>query len=416
MSSSLSSLPEHTNTVDQRAIRRANLSAVLRRVATEGPRSRATLAVETGFTKSTTSSLVGELIERGLVVATDEHERPGRVGRPGRTVRLDGDAIAAVGLEVNVDYLAVCVLDLGGRTRYQRRVEADNAGSSPARVLGRVTRLARDAIATVEEEGARVVGAALAVPGLVDAAGELLIVAPNLGWQRVRCGRELRRRLDRPDLTILVDNEANLAALAEHWEGAASDLRDVVVLSGTVGIGAGMLVDGRLFRGRHGFAGELGHVTVDPDGARCACGARGCLETVAGKAGLLRAAGIPRRDLRELLARAHRGDARTLATLATAGQALGIALADSVSLLDPQAVVLGGYLTAFSDWLLGPLHTELTTRVLGAETRACELRVGLLADRAAVRGAAASILSAVLADPMLVGARYRADSSSSISS
>jgi predicted NBD/HSP70 family sugar kinase len=394
--------------VDQRSIRRANLSTVLRHVATDGPRSRATIALETGLNKTTVSSLVAELMGAELLVETGEDEQPGSVGRPARTVRLNGEAIAAVGLEVNVDYLAVCVTDLSGRVLQRRRVEADNAGTRPAPVLTRLARLARTAIAAAEGAGARVVGATLGLPGLVDLPGRTLVVAPNLGWRDVRAAEELSRRLDRPALAVRLDNEANLAALAEHWEGAARDLRTFVCVTGDVGIGAGVLVGGELFRGTHGFGGELGHIMVDPDGERCACGSRGCLETVAGQAAVLRRAGIafdgPRPGLAaaELLARARAGDRPTLASLAEAGHALGVGLAAAVNLLDPEAVLLGGYLTPFSGWLAEPVRTEFSRRVLATNYNGCEIRPAALADEAAARGAAASVLRSVLADPTLV--------------
>jgi predicted NBD/HSP70 family sugar kinase len=391
--------------VDQSSIRLANLSMVLRRVTADGPRSRATIAVETGFNKTTVSSLVSELIDLRLLVETGEREQPGSVGRPARTVRLNGDAIAAVGLEVNVDYLAVCVSDLSGQVRYQRRVDADNAMSRPSRVLGRLSRLGQRAITAVEAEGARIVGVAVGVPGLVDVAGGTLVVAPNLGWRDVKVAEWLMRRLGRPGVAVRVDNEANLAALAEHWEGAARDLSTFVCVSGDVGVGAGILVDGELYRGPHGFGGEVGHITVDPDGDRCACGSRGCLETVAGQVAVLRRAGIAiegsRRGsaTRELLARARDGDARTLEALSGAGTAIGVGLAAVVNLLDPEAVLLGGYLTPLAEWLVEPVQAELSGRVLAAAHNGCEVRTASLGAGAASRGAAASVLRAVLADP-----------------
>jgi predicted NBD/HSP70 family sugar kinase len=392
--------------VDQRSIRRANLSTVLRHVATDGPRSRATIALETGLNKTTVSSLVAELVAADLLVETGEDEQPGSVGRPARTVRLHGEAIAAVGLEVNVDYVAVCVSDLSGRILQRRRVEADNARSRPAPVLTTLARLGRRAIAAAEADGPRVVGAVLALPGLVDLRGSTLVVAPNLGWRDARAADELARRLDRPGLAVGIDNEANLAALAEHWEGAARDLRTFVCVTGDVGIGAGVLVGGELFRGNHGFGGELGHVMVDPDGEPCACGSHGCLETVAGQAAVIRRAGIPfdgaRPALAELLSRARAGDERALASLEQAGRALGIALSAAVNLLDPEAVIVGGYLTPFFAWLADPVRAELSRRVLASSYNGCELRPAALADEAAARGAAASVLRSVLADPTLV--------------
>ncbi len=398
-----------TERLDQRAIRRASLSTVLRRVAAEGPRSRATLAVETGLNKSTTSSLVAELIQRGLLVETDELENPGRVGRPAQKVRFAGAALAAVGLEVDVDALAACVLDLDGQLRHYERVEVDNTSPGPRRVLGKLVRLARAAIDAVEAQGTRVVGVALAVPGLVDTATGGVAVAPNLGWRDVAGGAELRTRLGRPELAIAVDNEANLVALAEHWEGAARDLSDFVCVSGAIGIGAGLFVDGQLFRGRHGFGGELGHVTIDPAGPVCACGARGCLQAIAGKAALLEAAGIDLEDpdagLDELERRARAGEQRALGALADAGHALGIALGSTVNLLDPQAVVLGGFLTTFAEWLVAPVRAELDEHVLGADLHGCEVRAARFAGDGAVRGGAARMLSMVMADPALVGER-----------
>jgi predicted NBD/HSP70 family sugar kinase len=393
--------------VDQRTIRRANLSTVLRHVASDGPRSRATIALETGLNKTTVSSLVAELMAADLLVETGEDEQPGAVGRPARTLRLNGEAIAAVGLEVNVDYLAVCVTDLSGRVLQRERVDTANAGSRPAPVLTRLARLGRRAIAAAEAGGSRVVGAALGLPGLVDLAGSTLVLAPNLGWRNVRAADELGRRLERPGLAVAIDNEANLAALAEHWEGAARDLRTFLCVTGDVGIGAGVLVGGELFRGMHGFGGELGHVMVEPGGDRCACGSRGCLETVAGQAAVLRRAGVAVDGApagpatRELLARVQAGDGRALGALAEAGRALGVALAAAVNLLDPEAVLLGGYLTPFAPWLAEPVRTELSRHVLAAGHNGCEVRPAELADEAAARGAAASVLRAVLADPTL---------------
>ena len=387
----------------QRAIRRANLSAVARLVAAEGPRSRATIALRTGFNKSTVSSLVAELLELGLLAETGEEEHPGRVGRPARTVSLNAGHVAAAGLEVNVDHLWVCVVDLAGHLLHAERVVAANGAGRPAPVLDELARLAASAIAGAEAQGVRVVGAGVALPGLVDRRDNRLVVAPNLGWREVPVGAELARRLERPGLLLTIDNEANLAALAEHWDGAARDLDDFVCVSGEVGIGGGVVVGGELFRGTHGFGGELGHVVVDPAGARCACGARGCLETVAGQDAVLRAAGVPpAAGAAELLTRAGAGDERAIVALDAAGHALGIALTAVVNVLDPSAVLLGGYLAPFTPWLEGPISAELGRRVLASAWSGCEIRAAGIGQGAAARGAAAGVLRTILADPALI--------------
>ncbi len=281
--------------VDQRAIRRANLSAVLRHVATDGPRSRARIALETGLNKTTVSSLVSELIAAGLLVETGEEEQPGAVGRPARTVRLNGEAVAAArargqrGLPRGLRRRPERPRAAPAPRRGRQRAQPPGAGAGPPRPA----RPQRDRRGG--GRGARIVGAALGLPGLVDLPGSTLVVAPNLGWRDVDAAAHLARRLDTDGLAVGIDNEANLAALAEHWEGAARQLRTFVCVTGDVGIGAGVLVGGELFRGTHGFGGELGHIMVDPDGEPCACGSRGCLETVAGQAAVMRRAGGSRR-------------------------------------------------------------------------------------------------------------------------
>ena len=154
------------------------------------------------------------------------------------------------------------VEDLTGRVRYERRVFVDNRLSASGPVLDRLAGMAREAIAAVEQDGLRVVGIAVALPGLVESTSGTLLRAPNLGWYRLGIVDELTARL--PVLPIRVDNEANLAALAEHWQGVARDVKNFICVFGEVGVGAGIFVDGELFRGAHGFGGEFGHVTVDP--------------------------------------------------------------------------------------------------------------------------------------------------------
>jgi predicted NBD/HSP70 family sugar kinase len=274
---------------DQTTVRRANLGVVLKQIADGAPRSRASVAAETGLTRGTVSSLVGELIELDLLRETGEDEHVGRVGRPAQTLEL-GDRIVAIGLEINVDYLAVCVEDLTGTIRYERRVHTDNRRAQPQPVLDRLARMAGQALEVIEESDLVVAGVAVALPGLVESQTGTLLLAPNLGWSDIRVADEMAARL--PGLTVRADNEANLAALAEHWHGVARELEDFVCVFGEVGVGGGIFVDGELFRGAHGFGAEFGHMTVDPVGPPCKCGADGCLETFAGQEAIARRAGI----------------------------------------------------------------------------------------------------------------------------
>ncbi len=391
---------------DQTTVRRANLGIVLQQIASGAPRSRARVAAATGLTRGTVSSLVGELIDLELLRETGSDENVGRVGRPAQTLELD-DRIAAVGLEVNVDYLAACVEDLTGTIRYERHVHTDNRRSRPGPVLARLVRMAQEALAAAQDDDLVPVGIGVALPGVVEAQTGTLLRAPNLGWSEITVATEICSRL--PGFPVRADNESNLAALAEHWQGVGRDVDNFICVFGEIGVGGGIFVDGQLFRGAHGFGGEFGHLTVDPDGPLCNCGSRGCLEVFVGEEAIARRAGIragasgkTRNLTRELVRRAEKGDPETLRSLAETGHYLGIGLASAVNLLDVDAIVLGGCFGALAPWLTVPVRRSLEERVLSSAWSECEVRASELGDGAAVRGAAALILRGVLAEPWRV--------------
>lgn len=370
----------------QQTVRRHNLSLVSRAVA-EAPSSRSELAQRTGLTKATVSSLVDVLLARGLLI---EGAAPSaRVGRPARPVSLNPDGPVALGIEINVDYIAGCLLNLPGTERGSRRLGLDNRTRRPSEILRQMIELCAELRAEV---GAPLIGAALAVPGVVG-ADQRVLRAPNLpSLTEVGLAAELAEALGLAE--VRVDNEANFGALG--WLRAAPGAgADFVYVSGEVGVGAGLVLDGRLFRGAGGFAGELGHVVVDRDGPPCSCGGRGCLEQYAGQDVLLRAAGQP--DPASLLAAVAAGEPAAVTAVTQAGAALGVALASLLNVVDLPVVVLGGLYAQLFDRLSGPVRAELDRRVLSGPGTA--LRPSELGAEAAVRGAAGAVLDRVLADP-----------------
>ncbi|WP_320777180.1 ROK family transcriptional regulator [Streptomyces sp. CRN 30] len=384
----------------QAGMRRRNLSRVMHTVNAEGPLSRAAVASRIGLTRAAVSTLVDELIRAGLL---DElgPERPGRVGRPGSALALSGRGPAGIGAEVGVDHLAVCAVDLRGEVRARAVRHAENRGRPPGPVLAELAALVRQVIDGAEREGMWPAGLAVAVPGLVARDARTVVRAPNLDWHDTDLGALLPG--DLPPLPLTVDNEANFGGLAELWLGAGVP-HDFLHVSAAVGIGAALVVDGRLLRGTRGFAGELGHVPVRPEGPACACGGRGCLEQYAGKEAVLRAAGLePGEDRVGLLAeRAAEGDKDVRRALRGAGTALGIALTGAVNLLDPETVVLGGALAGLAPWLLPPLERELTRRTTGP---ARAVTVSRLGPEGPLLGAAHSVVWGVLDDPAAVAGR-----------
>ena len=366
--------------------RNRNLELVLGEVDRRGPLTRAALAEVTGLTKTTVSTLVAELIAAGFV-AESGVVRVGERGRPGVAVGVSGDRVAALGIEVNVDYLAVCAVDLTRTVRLRRRVERDNRDTRPLDVLRDLRALALDVEAEANAMGLNVVGAVVAVPGPVEDG--LLYTAPNLGWREV----PVAAALDLP-VPVEVDNEANLAALGELWFG--SGIKDFLYVSGEIGIGAGLVVGGELFRGVHGNAGELGHVVVEPTGPPCRCGGHGCLEWYAGQDALLRPA---TRGMADLVARLENGDPRAQDACALAGRALGIALTSAANLLDLDRIVLGGIFVPLFPWLSAAVETTLAARLGQLRRSVPVVAVSHLDGEAATLGAAGQVLQQVIADP-----------------
>ncbi|ATL25574.1 ROK family transcriptional regulator [Streptomyces formicae] len=378
----------------QQGMRRRNLARVMHAVAAHGPLSRAAVASRIGLTRAAVSTLVDELIRTGLL---DElgPERPSRVGRPGSALAVSGRGPIGIGAEVGVDHLAVCAVDLRGEVRARAVRRVANRRRAPEPVLEELSAMVERLSAEVRQVGLSPAGLAVAVPGLITRDARTVVRAPNLGWRDIDLAPLLPS-----DLPLSVDNEANFGALAELWLGADTP-EDFLHVSAEIGIGAALVVDGRLLRGAHGFAGELGHVPVRPEGPPCPCGGRGCLEQYAGEEAVLRAAGVgPGVDRVGLLAdRAAARDAGVRQALHGAGEALGIALTGAVNLLDPRAVVLGGALSRLAPWLLPSLEQELTGRTAG---RACGVTVSEIGSDGPLLGAAHSVVRAVLDDPMAV--------------
>lgn len=375
----------------QQGMRRRNLARVMHTVSADGPLSRAAVASRIGLTRAAVSTLVDELIRSGLLEELGP-ERPGRVGRPGSALAVSRSGPAGIGAEIGVDHLAVCAVDLRGEVRSRAVRYGANRGRAPGPVIAELTALVRRVVAEAEGEGLWPAGLAVAVPGLVARDARTVVRAPNLHWHDTDLGTLLP-----VDFPLTVGNEANFGALAELWLGEGTP-RDFLHVSAEIGIGAAVVVDGRLLHGTRGFAGELGHVPVRPDGPACPCGGRGCLEQYAGEEAVLRAAGLePGEDRVGLLAgHAADDDAAVRQALHDAGEALGIALTGAVNLLDPEGVVLGGALAGLAPWLLPSLRDELARRTAGP---ACPVSVSRLGPEGPLLGAAHSVVRAVLDDP-----------------
>ncbi|HEU4540521.1 MAG TPA: ROK family protein [Jiangellaceae bacterium] len=388
-----------TTPARQALLRERNLATVARSVVdADEPLSRADVAALTGMTRATVSTLVDYLLAAGVVAELPRATPVGR-GRPAVPLVPAARSIVGLGLEVNVDYLGGRVMDLTGSIVAELVVREDLHGSEPAATLGRLGRLARHLIDQVEKPGMRVAGARLALPGLVDVRMSTLRVAPNLEWSDI----EPLPMMGLPgNLPVGVANEAKLAALAQVWGVPAGvrSSRTFLYVSGDVGVGAAIVVDDEIFHGRHGWSGEIGHLTIDPAGPRCRCGSTGCLERYAGKEALVSAIGLDVDALDEMIVdRLSSSDEAAQAAVHTAGTALGQAIADAVNLLDIDQVLLGGSYAGIAHLLAPAIQKEVADRVLGAPWAPVVVNAAPVADYAALTGGALAVVRGVVDNP-----------------
>ncbi len=374
-------------------VRRANTSLVLRSLRDHGPATRSGLASRTGLSKATVGVIVGGLEDAGAVAPADAGDAsadaagPPARGRPGRPVALAGADQLGLGLELNVDYVAASVVDLAGRERLSttRPVPA-------GRGLDQLADLVAEVAGTLDRAGGgRVVGATVALPGLVRGDERTVAWTPNLDLPAGEPVRTVEEALA-GRVPVRVGNDADCAARAEARHGAAQRVSHALYLTGTVGIGAGILENGRPLRGGAGFAGEVGHLPLAGEQARCGCGRTGCWEAAVGLLPMLAAVGMAERETplasAEAVAARARVDPGVRLGLARVGHDLGVGLAVLTNVLDPEVVVLGGYFAVLGDHVLDPARRALDGLLASPAQVRPELRPSRLGIAAAALGAA----------------------------
>lgn len=366
------------------ALRDSNRLRVIEAVQQRGGASRAELVRVTGLSRSTVSSVVADLLAEHILVA--QHDQPdpasgGGVGRPATQLTLNPDIGALVGVHLRHDGVRVAIADLAGTLRAESLGELDvdhHAHEAIGYVLDQVATL----VAAAGTNTSRLLGVGVAVSAPMGPG-------PAWQWRGVDVVSELGTALGVP---VHLGNDANLGGMAEWIFGAGRGAQDLVYVMMADGVGAGLIMDGRLYRGAHGSAGELGHVVVNPDGQVCRCGSRGCLETVSGTEALtasLRHSYGPDVTLPAVLDLVRAGDPGACRAVADAGRAVGKALAGICAVLDPHLVVVGGQLAAAGAPLLNGVREELLRWLPPSLGHGLTVLAGQLGAQAEVLGAIA---------------------------
>ncbi|GAA0958153.1 ROK family protein [Kribbella koreensis] len=383
-------------TADHTDVRAANLAVALGFLRANSPCSRAAIAAGTGLNKATVTSIVGDLIDRRLVRETQQTQN--HVGRPATLLVLDGSAYAAIGMEISARGLTAIAYDSAGGQLLRWHRTGPGADAGPAKAVAALATLARRAIAAVHASGRDVLGVTVGVPGLVNRDG-VVVLAAGLGWRDLELRKDLVAALGRPAFPVLVENDANLGALAEHRYGPYAGSANLILLSGETGVGAGVICDGRPLRGNLGYVGEIGHLRIRADGPLCGCGRHGCLEAVAGIPAILArldASESPDTDPQartdELVRRAEAGETATIDVLTEVGTLLGQSVCGLANILNPEFVILGGSYAALGRWLVPAVEKELIDGTLAPEAGGCQVVASTFGHDATAIGAVARSL------------------------
>jgi predicted NBD/HSP70 family sugar kinase len=363
--------------------RRLNLGTTLSLVSRQSPTSRAEISRLTGLTRAAVSSLVGELIDDGLL--RELGPGPSAGGKPPTLLALNERGRDVVAVDLGNRPFRGALVDLTGRIHHRVDTGAADLNGEPA--VEAAMALISDLLGHAE---APVLGIGVGTPGVVDAEGHV-IEAANLDWHHLDLGRRIRMAFDLP---VSIANDAQVAALAEYQRHTGENDNVMLVKLGQ-GVGAGVVIGGRLHRGDHFAAGEVGHVQVVTDGPICPCGNRGCLETVASIPAILRTVGAdPSRDAWDALSLAAvTGEEPLRRALRLAGSHLGAVLAHAVGLLDIRRIVISSELRNSGDDLIDEVRTSLAQRILPSTADLITVELSSLGADLVLVGAASAVVT-----------------------
>ena len=405
-------MPKSFRTGDQALIRELNRSILLNLLRIHFPQSRADLAAATGLNKATVSSLIADLLAAGLVREIGQASSDG--GRPAVLFELNPDAGRIIGAELGVGFIKIILADFRATTLWRDHVYF-NLSDTPEHVLRMLIKLVRTAANVAERSGHKVFGVGIGVHGLVDLHTGALLYGPHLGWQDVPVRARLAEAFAFP---IFVDNDSKVSSIGERYYGVAQHIDNFVYVDVNVGLGVGIWLGGQVHRGATGYAGEVGHTTIVPDGPVCRCGNRGCWEMYAGQRALierLRAAvaGGSRTclpvnngqladvSLPMIVDAAQAGDALVLRTLDEIGSYLGLGIANLINTFNPSVVVIGGVLSLAADFLMPAIERTVAERAMRWPREAARILVAAHRYDSCVIGSVALVLNDILSHPRL---------------
>ena len=383
-------------------IKEINRNLVLNLINRHGPVSRTELARLSGLSAATITGITSDFIHNDLIFEKEEGDSSG--GRRPILLAVNPRGGFTVGLKLTEEYVIGALTDLQATVIANHTERLD--GRSPDKAIHTMANVVQNLLEVGNIEEEKLLGVGIGMAGIVHATQGILRYSPIFGWRDVPMKELLQERVGVP---VSVDNDVNTLTLTEKWFGAGQGVDHFLTVTIGRGVGLGIVVNGQLYRGVYGGAGEFGHTVIDPEGPPCACGKQGCIETYTSDPGLLRLVdeAVTRGEIdskvdtvEELLARAEDGDPTVQAIYAQAGAVLGIGVANLINLLSPQLIIISGEGVRAGDWLFKPMRDTITENVMPGLVEGTEIRVDVWDDDAWARGAASLVLQELFESPI----------------
>lgn len=377
-------------TGDQALVKKINKSLVLDNIRRYAPLSRTRVSQLTGLNKATVSNLVQELIDDQLVLESGEGQSSG--GRKPLMLEFNRFAGYAAGVEITVKELNIVLTDLEGTiiTRHSESLPDHQVET----VLKLMQRMMAHVLAEVPSSVRGLIGMGVGVPGMIDEQGNVLF-APNLGWEGVPLREELEQLFNLP---VTIDNEANAGAIGELQFGAGRHARHLVYVSVGMGIGSGIIIDGEPYKGSRGYAGEIGHMSVEAHGLACSCGSRGCWELYASELAYEHALPdlLPNTNTAYWVQQAEWDEQEALRLFQQIGEYLGIGITNLVNSFNPEMVIIGGHMRQAEPWIAPYVEEIVSQRTLPYHRQKLVIQYSELGEQSTVIGAAYAAISQFL--------------------
>ncbi|MCK4564524.1 MAG: ROK family transcriptional regulator [Verrucomicrobia bacterium] len=378
---------------DQVTVRRLNMSAILKLLRERGTLARADLAKELGMTRNTASNIVTELLQAGVVIET-EYRREG-AGRPGLLLELAPTGGFAIGAEIDISRIIVTIVDFKGKMLWEESTQT-NPAQPQGEIIAMAEQLVQGALDWGAGESLKPLGIGVGLAGLVDAEAGNLTYAPTLNWKNVPLKSMWEEKFG---LTVYLDNEANTAALGYYAYADLFSARNLAYLSIGVGMAAGLILEGHIFRGSGGFAGQAGHMKIRPDGEPCSCGDHGCWVTEVGFPALARKTGQPEIALEDAARLLRNNDETLWAVIDEMAEMLGLGIVNLVNLFNLDRIILGGALRPILPFMIEKVRATVDQRALRQPRRNVKIKVSGRDDDS-VFGAAYLVLETIMNDPV----------------